>query len=345
MVLRANFGIYDDRIPLRAISNALQRDGSKYKVAVLPFGYAGAPLFPATIPSFPNDLLASITTMDPGIESGNSQQAGLQVERELFSRTILSVGYTHLRGLHIIMSRNVNVPTLSAADAARLGVPNLGRPDPLFANISRYEAAGDSYYNGMSVSINRRMYGWAAFRVSYTLSKAIDTAGNFFFSSPQNSLDIRDDRGLSANDQRHRLVASGSFRASDSGQGSLPRRLMGGFELSYIFSYGSPYPFNIQTGTDRNNDTNVNDRPVGVGRDTGVGFGAASLDLRLSRRIQLAEHSSIDVMVEAFNVTNHVNLQFPNNIYGSGLVPLPSFGLATAAGDPRQVQFGLRISF
>ena len=32
-VIRASYGIYYDRIPLRATSNALQRDGTKYKVA------------------------------------------------------------------------------------------------------------------------------------------------------------------------------------------------------------------------------------------------------------------------------------------------------------------------
>ena len=45
-VVRASFGIYFDRLPLRATSNALQRDGTKYKVAVLSFGQPGAPVFP-----------------------------------------------------------------------------------------------------------------------------------------------------------------------------------------------------------------------------------------------------------------------------------------------------------
>src|SRR6185295_19324018 len=33
-VFRASYGLYFDRLPLRATSNALQRDGSKYRVAV-----------------------------------------------------------------------------------------------------------------------------------------------------------------------------------------------------------------------------------------------------------------------------------------------------------------------
>jgi outer membrane receptor protein involved in Fe transport len=45
-VIRGGAGLYFDRIPLRATSNALQRDGSKYIVVQLSPGQAGAPVFP-----------------------------------------------------------------------------------------------------------------------------------------------------------------------------------------------------------------------------------------------------------------------------------------------------------
>lgn len=344
-IVRASYGIYFDRIPLRAVSNALQRDGVKFKTAVIPFGQPPAPLFPNLLQSFPENLLTSITTIDPEIESSYSQQASLQVERELGSSTSVSVGYLHLRGLHLIMSRNVNVPRLSAAEAASLAVFNLGRPDPRFANVSRFESAGDSYYDGLTVSFNRRAGRWASVRAAYTLSKSIDTAGNFFFSSPQNNFDIRDERGLSDNDQRHRFTVSGSLESPASSGDSMLRRIAGGFLFSYIYTYESSLPFTIQTGTDRNFDTNVNDRPVGAGRNTGRGFDFASLDLRLSRKLQLTERLRIEVMAESFNTLNRTNLQLPNRVFGTGVEPLASFGRATAAGDPRQVQFGLRVSF
>ena len=159
-VIRASYGIYYDRLPLRATSNALQRDGTKYKVATFSFGQAGAPVFPNVATSFPASFLPSITTIDTNIENAYAQQASLQVERELGSATSVSVGYLHTRGLHLILSRNVNVPTLTAAAAARLGIANLGRPTPNFANISRYESSGDSYYNGLTASVNRRFRGW-----------------------------------------------------------------------------------------------------------------------------------------------------------------------------------------
>jgi hypothetical protein len=341
-VVRASYGIFFDRIPLRATSNALQRDGSKYRTAVLSFGQAGAPVFPNVLSEFPPNLLVSVTTIDPEIENAYSRQASLQVERELSGKMSLSVGYLRVRGLHIILSRNVNVPSLPAS----AGVFNLGRPDPRFANVSRFESSGDSYYDGMLVSFKRRFSRWAQARVSYTLSKAIDDVGNAFFFTPQDNFNLRDERGLADNDQRHRLAVSGSFEApAAAGDGSLFRRSLSGLQLSYIFQYGSALPFNVVTGADRNNDTNVNDRPAGVGRNTGRGFDYASLDLRLSRRFSVSERMKLETVVEGFDVLNRANLQLPNNTFGTGATPPASFGRPTAADDPRQVQFGLRLNF
>jgi hypothetical protein len=341
-VVRASYGIYFDRLPLRATSNALQRDGSKYRVAVLPFGAAGAPAFPSTLNAFPEGLLVSITTIDPNIRGAYSQQASLQVERELSGAMSLSVGYLHTRGEHIILSRNVNVPRFPAS----AGVPNLGRPDPRFGNISRFESAGDSYYDGMVVSFKRRFGRRAQARVSYTLSKAIDDVGNAFFFSPQENANLRDERALADNDQRHRLAVSGSFDAPRAEGGvSIWRKALSDFQLSYIFQYASPLPFNVLTGADRNGDTNVNDRPLGLGRNTGRGFDSASLDLRLSRRWRVGEQAGFEVIAEGFNVLNRANLQLPNNVYGTGPAPLRSFGLPTATDNPRQIQFGLRLDF
>jgi hypothetical protein len=339
-VIRAGAGVYFDRIPLRATSNALQRDGIKYRVAVLSFGQPGAPVFPNVLSAYPEGLRTAITSIDPEIENSSGYQANLQVERQLDSTSSLSVGYIYLRGTHLIMSRNVNVPTAPPS----AGVPNLGRPDPRFGNISRFESIGDSYYNGLTVAFNKRAASWASVRVSYTLSKSIDTAGNFFFSSPQDNFNVRDERGLSDNDQRHRLALSGTFSAPSGGE-SVLRKAFGGFQLNYIYTYESAYPFTLQTGTDRNFDTSVNDRPVGVGRNTGKGFDFASLDLRLSRTFRFTERFWIEGIAETFNTLNRTNFQLPNRVFGPLDVPPLSFGQPTAAGDPRQIQFGVKFGF
>jgi hypothetical protein len=197
----------------------------------------------------------------------------------------------------------------------------------------------------MVVSFNQRAWRWATMRLSYTLSKTIDDAGNFFFSSPQNNFNVRDDRGLSDNDQRHRLVISGTVEVPPAGKSNGFARVLRGFQFGYIFTYASRLPFNVLLGSDRNLDTNLNDRPVGVGRNTGHGFDFASLDLRVSRRFQLTERVDLQLLAEGFNVLNRPNFGVPNNTFGSGVNPLPTFRQPTAAFDPRQFQFGMKVSF
>jgi hypothetical protein len=325
-VVRASYGLYYDRVPLRATSNALQRDGSKYRVALLTFGQSGAPVFPERLQEFPTGQFVNITTIDPSIQNSYSHQASFEVERQIGRATTISAGYQWVRGLHLILSRNANVPTSSTA-------VNLGRPDSRYGNVSRYEGGGDSYYNGLLVSLRSRVSRVAELQVAYTLSKAIDNVGSSFFSSPQDSRNVRDDRGLSDNDQRQRLTVAGVFDWR-------------GWQLSPMLRYTSALPYNVQVNFDRNGDTNLNDRPFGVGRNTGRGFDYVSLDVRLSRSFSLHERVRLQVLTEAFNTLNRTNRAAPNNVIGSGTgVPLASFGRETGAFDPRQVQVGLRLSF
>ncbi len=328
-VIRGSIGDYYDRVPTRATSNALQRDGSKYIVAIFTPTTAGAPVFPNILFSEPSVLTIkpSITRIDPNIEDSSTTQANLQIERELPWNSAVSVGYLMVRGRHLILSRNVNVPTCGNA------VLNQCRPDPNFGNISRYEGSGDSSYDGMVVSFRKDQGKHLTARVSYTLSKTIDNSGNFFFSTPQNNFDLRDEKALSDNDQRHRLTINGTWLA--------PKAV----EVSWIYTYASGPPFNVLLGSDRNGDTNNNDRPLGVGRNTGKGFGYSSLDMRLSRKFRLGEHARVEFLVEGFNILNSSNLSIPNNTFGSGTAALPAFGRATAAFDPRQFQIGTKLSF
>lgn len=341
-VIRGSAGIYYDRIPTRATSNALQRDGSKYTVAILGPTSPGAPVFPSILIAQPPVLVTkpAITRIDPNIENNSSHQANFQIERELPYKTSLSAGYIYLRGMHIILSRNVNVPRCAAAVD-----PNLCRPDPNFGNISQYEGSGNSEYNGLVLSFNKRQGKWATVRVSYTFSKATDDSGNFFFSTPQDNFDRAAERGRSDNDQRHRLTLNGTINTPSARGGSMLRRIYGDFQLGWIFTCASRLPFNIVTGNDRNGDTTINDRPIGVGRNTGEGFDYASLDLRLSRRFRFTEEMGLELLVEGFNLLNRSNFSVPNNTFGTGTVPLATFGRPTAAFEPRQLQLGFRLDF
>ena len=65
----------------------------------------------------------------------------------------------------------------------------------------------------------------------------------------------------------------------------------------------------------------------------------------MSRTFPLGSRQRLQALVEAFNVLNHVNVLVVNNTFGTGDMPLASFGQPTTAGDARQIQFGVRWGF
>jgi hypothetical protein len=60
----------------------------------------------------------------------------------------------------------------------------------------------------------------------------------------------------------------------------------------------------------------------------------------LIKRTQLYEGVLLEFRAEIFNLTNTPPLGAPNTTLGS-----PGFGTITSAGDPRVLQFGLKLSF
>ena len=85
-----------------------------------------------------------------------------------------------------------------------------------------------------------------------------------------------------------------------------------------------------------------------IPRNAGVGSDFFSLGLRVSRSFRLPAGSRIEGLVEAFNLTNRTNPLTRNTTFGAGSYPsnpLASFNTVTAVGDPRTLQFGVRLSF
>jgi hypothetical protein len=352
MLIRGGFGLYYDRVPLRALANALLSSGNttaftdmtQASVSLSP-GQTGAPAFPNILSSLPPDVLMNFTTMDRNMQNAYSEQVNLEVEQQVGEKGAVSVTYRHLRGRHLIISVNQNVPVCAAA-----GGNNGCRPNPSYGNNSQYSPLADSQYDGVSISFVQRPTRWGSYRVSYTYSKALDDVGEFFFSSPLDNFNIRQDWGRSDDDQRHRVVFDGSIHDPEGAANNVWEHLSHGFRLSGILQYSSPLPFNVLTGANTIQGTAARPRINGVyiGRNTGIGFDSFTLDARLSRTFAIGERLRLDAMAEAFNALNHRNNLFPNGTFGSGSYPSnpsPTFRNPTAVGDARSLQLALRLSF
>ena len=84
--------------------------------------------------------------------------------------------------------------------------------------------------------------------MSYTLSKARNNVGEFFFSSPIDPFDLEKDWGRSDDDQRHRLVIHAAVNTSREPGTTLWTQLSRGFQLSGMLQYYSALPLNITSG-------------------------------------------------------------------------------------------------
>jgi hypothetical protein len=366
-VIRGSAGIYYDRVPLRALANALlSADNStnlnalqQNSISLSPT-QAGAPLFPNTLPAaVPSVTLASLSTLDPHLQNPYARQAGVEIERQLGRTITVSAGYEYLRGVDLIASVNQNVPACVA-----VGTNNGCRPVSAYANNSQYSSAAASVYNGMDVSFLQRPAHWGYYRVAYTLSKAMDDVSEFFFSSPINPANVAEDWARSDDDQRHRLAITAGVTGSTDAPTTPWQWLTHGFSLSGSLQYYSALPLNVTSGV-----TTVQGsagRPLAsgavssttappdvttavfIGRNSGTGPDFFSLNARLSRTFQTGTRVRIEAMAEGFDLTNRENVVTYNGNFGGGsypTAPASSFGQITAVADPREFQLALRASF
>jgi hypothetical protein len=229
--------------------------------------------------------------------------------------------------------------------------------NPLIVQNNQYTAAASALYEGGILEVKKRFSNSFTLLGNYTYSKGFDTSTDFNSDyGPQDPTNLGQDRGLSAFDERHKVVVAGVF---DSPWKS---PVISGFQLAPIFSYNSGHPFNLLAGGEVNgNNHTTNQRPIGAGRDTGLGPSYTTFDMRLSWRHKIQEKATLLLTAEGFNIANHTNFASVNNVVGPlfGFAPgfttfnvhgsrllSPSQPLGfTSAFPKREIQLGLRLIF
>ncbi|MDT7781560.1 MAG: hypothetical protein QOC99_4072 [Acidobacteriota bacterium] len=239
-----------------------------------------------------------------------------------------------------------------------------------FGDVNAQVSDGNSIYHAATFELRRRFANNYQFLASYTWSHSIDDSSDLqTLLLPQDVTNLRAERADSLFDQRHRFVFSGVLAAPGSwrGEGGL-RSFLSGFIVAPIFEFSSGRPFNILSGQDTNNDlSSSTDRPSvdsngvlfvpapfqsgSLGRNLGLTRSYQSLDMRVARTIPFGERLRLEVIAEGFNLFNRFNeaavsprfedVNAVNERAGNGRFR----GRSTAAFDPRQFQFGLKLSF
>jgi len=312
----------------------------------------------------------------PDYQSPYSLQAEIGAERQLTNNLSVSATYVYIHTLRLPVALDANllpapittVPLVNGQTASfrnwslQPGAPCAANPTTCFVNPfilqdNIYSSAAFALYQGVSFEVKQRFSHHFMAMVNYTYSKAWDTTTDFNSDfAPFDETNLAAERSLSDFDERSKFVATGVFKSPWN------NRVLKGFELAPIINYHIGNPFNLLAGTDLNGDRHfTNDRPVGAGRNTGLGPDYFSLDLRLSRTFRLHEKTNLQLLAEGFNITNRTNYASVNNVVGPffGLTPgFTTFSVSgnaalsptqplgfTSAYAKREIQLGFRLDF
>jgi outer membrane receptor protein involved in Fe transport len=275
-----------------------------------------------------------------------SEQANLEIDREIGHGLTVSAGYLWVAAHHLVRASNLNVcppfgaPAGTTVPTINPGIPNCApTPAPpagwpagkayfgaagVAGGGAAYDNAGllystdntgNSVYNGLTLQVTERAGQYFSLNANYTFSHTLDD-GTFttFVSTPQDLYNRGLERANSNQDVRQRFVTNFT--------GTTPiHSILRNFSMSSIVTLQTGRPFTMFVGFDANGDTNpVTDRVGNLGRNTYVGDPLYSWDLRISRYFQIRERLRLDLMVDAFDLLNRPNVDEVTSVYGAAVI-------------------------
>jgi hypothetical protein len=263
--------------------------------------WANSPLFTAS---------PDISLISPQFKAPYILQASLQIEREIFENTTLTMGAMWNHGVHLLSSSaydlNLNPlqgttsyivcppgtpATAQSCSGRTIVLPNMdngllteGRINPNLGQINELISPGQNHYNSLFVQLQRRMSQGLSLQFSYTFAKSIVLDGMDF----NDQFDFSNTHAPSLLDQRHRISFASVYRPGLERltNSKTARAFLSTWRLSSLmeFSSGRPYaallgPACCNAGDDNLNDTAFNQATAntaaginGAGPTPGIGL-------------------------------------------------------------------------
>ena len=337
-----------------------------YRYGVDPLPVAGAP----------SAQLAPGSTgrlIDPLYRNPVTEEANVGYSWQVTSKSVIEAEYVHVLGLHLNKTINIS-PNLPIN-----GDPSQGFARPLagafaaagltaLGSVRDEQSIGRSRYDGMNISYRQQMVNHFSLNVNYTLARAMaygDTGTSFrnYPRDPRNPFSPFE-YGPTFNDERHHLTLSA---VAD---------LPWGIQFAPILQAGSARPYNPASAADTLGfGTGEDNRAVVVPNSSPTTYMTGSagqtcyfagqchlvpfnslrgdpffqLDTRLSKSIKFGEKARLQLIAQAFNLTNRANYGNDfNGVVTSGDFRKPAgFANPTSTNIPRSLagEFGFRLSF
>ncbi len=377
MSIRGGFGVFYD----------LMRTDSLGSTSSNPPFTASASVFDGNIDAPAGGTMRAASAGNLNFTSTSMNQPltysfNLNVQRELFSRVILDVGYVGTMGRRLTRTWNLNqLPAGSRLSGANVKTNvNALRPYLGYANLNWQENGDTSHYDSLQVAVSRRISGGLQISANYTWSKTMDSSGGSF----QDIYNPRADIGLSSIHRAH--VANIAFVYEIPFFRKSPNRwirnTISGWDLSGITSFQSGAPFSVTVPADiaRNGSSSSRATVVGnpvlpssertltrwfnteaflgetamlpgqfgnSGRNVLIGPGQSQWDLALLKTFEITEQTDLQLRLESFNLPNHPSFTGINTVvrFDAQGRPSQNYGAVNASNPGRVLSFGVKLLF
>jgi len=304
------------------------------------------------------------------------------IQHLFFNNTLVDVAYVGNRGRHFQINADLNQPPIGTFNnPANAGIAQAAlRPYPGIGGAMTTLQEGNSQYDSLQVSVQRRFTNGLQYNVAYTYSKAFNMADSIY-SVATDTYDPKYNWGLASYNQTHNLIFSWIYDLPFfKGSNNLVGRSLGGWEFSGDAAFQSGFPHSVtaqgdplgngvnsiggaeyafvKAGCDtRGNrsftqffNTSCFYQPTSAtlagtaARNLIEGPGFDNVDFALMKNGNILEKWGHTVRYqlrgEFFNALNH-----PSFTGVDTTVTDSNFGRITSAATQREIQVGLRLSF
>ncbi|OLC40953.1 MAG: hypothetical protein AUH43_25470 [Acidobacteria bacterium 13_1_40CM_65_14] len=283
--------------------------------------------------------------------------------REIAAELAVHADYIRMVNKDMFLARNLN-PALRATTSRT--DQNITRSDafgvlgePYKQQVWLMENTGESTYDGLNLSLEKRYANNWSGRVSYSLSSSRGTAENQADKDTYQALtdmNLGLWRGPSSVDRRHIL--------SMGARAEIPKTA--GANLSTTIRYMSSAPFTIYSSAVDVNRNGELDDPVAAGTYSGTALNAMQnvafdggrngargptyfqADVRAGWHRRIQAQKTLEVFLDIYNITNRANFDNPINANRDMRTPatfLVLTNLYGGGGFPRQAMLRLRFAF
>jgi hypothetical protein len=244
-VVRGGWGIFYDRFAIGNVENAYRySSGNPLQTYTIDNpAVAGSNFFNTPLPLSAVTGNAAVSTaqkfqIDNSLRPPSVMQLAVGVERQIFSRTTLSLNFVDSRGNHELRTVDINAPlSENGVPPGLLPVGSLVRPFGNVGDIYDYQSSGTFKQTQLMLNVNTQVGKWLTLFGRYSYNDAhSDTDG--LGTLPSNPYNFAQDWGRSSLDITHNLFLGGSITAK------------WGLRFSPFIVAHTGTPYNVTTGAD-----------------------------------------------------------------------------------------------